>query len=125
MAKKDDAGRFELNVPLDASGIEDFKPDKAVKVLAQDSKGALHSQIVQLNEIGRGSARFNFAELPGTLHIVVGPEDASDQELLGLQTINLNVGGRQWQGKNVFSLPAIRISAYYWWWWWWWCQTFV
>jgi hypothetical protein len=125
MAKKDDREKFALQIPLDASGIEGFKPEKAVKVLIQDSKGALHSQMVRLNEKGQGIATFNFEEHPGALRIVLGPEDASDQELLGLQTINLDVSSRQWQTKNELKLPTIRVSAYYWWWWWRWCQTFT
>ncbi len=34
MAAKGESGNFRLQIPLDASGIKDFKPDRAVKVVA-------------------------------------------------------------------------------------------
>ena len=39
MAEK--SGKFVLEVPLDASGIKDFKPDRPVKVVAYNRSGAL------------------------------------------------------------------------------------
>lgn len=116
---------FSVEIPLDASGVQGFKPDKGVKVMLKDSKGKLYSQVTQLNEKGTGSASFGFDEYPGPLYVLVGPEDASDQELLGLQTINLTVTGRQWQGNSKLQVKPIIISAYYWWWWWRWCQSFT
>lgn len=122
---KVNAGRFSIEIPLDASAVEGFKPDKAVKVLIKDSKGALQSQTSKLNEKGQGAATFTFEAHPGPLQVVLGPEDATDQELLGLQTVTLNVSTRQWQGKPTVQLTPIIITAYYWWWWWRWCRTFT
>ena len=47
MARKEETGEFRLDVPLDASGIEDFKPEQPVKVLALAGERALASQTVK------------------------------------------------------------------------------
>jgi|SRR5579859_7397526 len=125
MAKKDDDEKFRLEIPLDASGIEGFKPDKAVKVVVRDGQGKLHSQMVQLDAGGQGAATFNFAEHPGSLHVVLGPEAASDEEILGLQTVARDLTSQHWQAGRELKLAPIRITAYWWWWWWWWCRTFT
>lgn len=115
-------GDFKLVIPLDASSVEDFKPEQPVKVLAKDTKGSLYSQKVKLNAKGQGTATFNFSESPGALGILVGPADASDEEMSGLQTIGLNVSSRQWKDITELKLPAIQIKPYYWFWWLRWCR---
>jgi hypothetical protein len=117
-------GRYQLEIPLDASGIEDFKPDQAVKVLAQGAKGPLASTLVKLDEKGHGAAMLAFAEPPGGFRVIVGPHDATDEELAGLQTIAVDVAARQWT-DNVLKLPPIRITPYYWHWWFVWCRKFT
>ncbi len=116
---------FKLAVPLDASGIEGFKPDHPVKVLVVDRRGAISSRLVKLDEKGRGLATFTFSDNPGTSRVVVGPDTASDQELLVMQTISLDIPARQWQtSKKEVTLP-VRIPPYYWYWWPIWCRTFT
>ena len=39
--------RFRLEVPLDASAIEGFKPDRKVKVAVQNTKGSIQDTIPQ------------------------------------------------------------------------------
>lgn len=118
-------GRFQLTIPLDASEIEDFKPDQAIRVAAQDSNGEITSETAKLDERGQGSVTLVFAKSPGPLRIAVGPDHASDDELLGMQTINLDVGPRLWGDRQEFTLKPIRISPYYWDFWRRWCRTFV
>jgi len=124
MAKSTQGG-FTLHVPLDASGIKDFKPDKAVKVVAVDSKGAAQEQLVQLSTDGKGSATFSFAARPGVVQVVIGPGDATANELRALQTISVSVSARAWQDSNALTLSPIAISARYWWWWLIWCRNFT
>ena len=45
---------FELEIPLDASKIEDFTPDRQVKVAVQDSQGTIQAQIVRFDGKGKG-----------------------------------------------------------------------
>ena len=52
MARKEETGEFRLDVPLDASGIEDFKPEQPVKVLALAGDRPLASQTVKLDAKG-------------------------------------------------------------------------
>lgn len=117
-------GKFRLDIPLDASGVRDFKPDRGVKVVAFDGKGQAYQATAKLDAHGKGTAALTFPEAPGNLQIVVGPEDASPEQLGGLQTISVNVTRRQWAGQSQLRLPAVLISAYYWWWWYRWCRTF-
>lgn len=122
MPKKD--GDFKLTVPLDASRIKDLKPGRAVKVVAYDRKGRAYEDVAKLDDKGMGKAVLSFPQSPGGLRVVIGPENASAEELKGLQTISTDVSARQWQDKRELSLPAIAISSYYWRWWWWWCRDF-
>ena len=116
---------FYLEVPLDASGIADFRPEKPVKVLVRDGAGKLKSEHVTLDERGHGMARFAFESRPRGLTVVVGPGHATDEQLLALQTINVAVKSRQLGDTAEFRLSPIRITAYYWWWWLRWCRNFV
>ncbi len=109
-------GKFVLEVPLDASGIKDFKPDRPVKVVAYDRKGATASSAeTHLDTKGQGLVTLSFAENPGGLRVVVGPHNATEEELKNLQTLNVNVPSSGWK-ENTIRLSPILISAYYWWW---------
>ena len=124
MAAKETTGNFRLNIPLDASGVTDFKPDRAVKVVAFDGKGRAYEGVAKLDAKGKGEVALTFKEMPGNLRVVVGPENATAEQMNGLQTISVNVSRRQWGEKPSLSISAIPISAYYWWWWYWWCRPF-
>src|SRR4051812_27226509 len=106
-------GKYVLEVPLDASSVEKLEPGRPVKVLAQLRDGALPSQMTKLDERGHGSVRFDFKEAPGALRVIVGPGDAGDDELLGLQTIVVDVPQRAWR-EPVLRLKPVVISPYYW-----------
>ena len=123
MAKAD---KFSLEIPLDASGIKDFKPDRPVKVVAYDRAGkALSSTEARLDAKGRGHATLNFDSNPGAIQVALGPATARDEELRGLQTISVSVPSTRWRGSNKVTLSPIAITSYYWWWWWRWCREFT
>ena len=68
-------GEFHLEVPLDASGIKDLKPDSRVRVVAYDRSGATASSTtVTLDESGHGQARLSFEERPGGVLWSLGPK---------------------------------------------------
>ena len=115
--------KFSLEIPLDASGIQDFKPDQPLKILVKNAQ-ASQSQEVKLNEKGLGSAKFDFDEPPGRVRVLVGPADASDEELAGLQTLSVDVSTRL-LGERAAKLTPILIPPYYWWWWRVWCREYV
>jgi len=123
MTVREDRDTFKLEIPLDASGIEDFKHDQSVKVAVQNRKWSVSSQTVKLDAKGQGIATFTFFANPGTLRILVGPESASDEELLGMQTLNLDLPARQWVDRRELRLPPILIPPYYWHWWLRWCPV--
>jgi len=116
---------FLLEVPLDASKVSDFKPDRAVKVAVYSKQGKPQEQLAKLNAQGKGSVTFRFSKNPGSLQVALGPETASAADLQHLQTISVDVPPSSWRTAKQFTLPAIAISPYYWWWWWRWCQTFT
>src|SRR3954470_1750214 len=125
MATQPSGSRYILEVPLDASEIDDRKPEQRVRVLAQGAKGPLDSHVVQFDEKGHALAKFNFASAPGGITLYLGPEEASDEDLPRLQTIHVGISARRWAGQSALKLPPIVISRYYWHWWWLWCRKFT
>ncbi len=117
MTKKDDRNEYKLRVSLDASAIEDLEPDPTVKVVARDEKGGVSSETVKLDVKGQGVATLALTKRPGALRVLVGPADASDEELAGLQTISVDVSSRLWRDKAELSIGPVKISSYYWYWW--------
>jgi hypothetical protein len=115
---------LRLQVPLDASAVDDLKSDMPVKVvLVGGNNAVLASDTVKLDEKGYGTANLSLNKAPSALQILVGPGDASDEDLLHLQTISRSVSPRALLGE--LRIPPIAISAYYWLWWRRWCRTFV
>jgi hypothetical protein len=125
MEKMESSKGFTLRIPLDASGIEGFTPDQRVKVILKKRDGKTEEKTVKFDKQGKGAATFTFAEHPGGLHIAIGPADASAEELLALQTLNLNLPTKQWAGQQELALAPLKIPPYYWHWWWRWCRTFT
>jgi len=117
-------GKFELRVPIDASENMDLEAGHRVKVLARHGDVA-QSQSVALDAKGRGTALFAFEQKPGLIQLTVGPHDATDVELEGLQTIRVEVPGDRWVRGSELVQPAIRIAPYFWRWWLLWCREFV
>jgi len=114
---------FRLIVPLDASGIKDFKPERPVKVVAYGPNGSWETSI-HLDDNGKGVATLALPNR-GVFRVVVGPGNATAEQLQGLQTIGVNISGRQWGNSRELRVSPIAISAYYWWWWWYWCREFT
>jgi len=56
MPRNKEGGEFTLTVPLDTSGIKDFKRDRAVKVAAYDRKGFAYEATVKLDAKAQGKA---------------------------------------------------------------------
>lgn len=118
------SGEYLLQVPLDASGVDEFEPGKPVKVVVKTQDGELHAKTVKLNQNGTGMAKFAFKEKPGSAVVMVGPDNASDEEMEGLRTLRVNVSPRLWREKELKLRPVI-ITPYYWRWWLIWCRTFT
>ncbi len=125
MAEKTERGGTRLQVRLDASGIDKAEGGQKLKVAVVTPKGAVESQVVELAAGGQVGATFRLPAAPGSVRVVVGPADAEDEELPRLQTIGVDVPGRQWAGGRELVLPPIRIGPYFWWWWRRWCRTFT
>jgi len=116
---------YTLKVPLDATRVEDPEGGREVKVLAKDRRGTLTTQTVKIEAGGKAVVTLRFREDPGPLHVVVGPPDASDQELLALQTLSVRVPSRQWAQGETAELAPVLIHDYFWFWWRRWCRTFT
>lgn len=124
MSKETKSENYRLVVPLDAF-FEGFKPEQGVKVGIEDRRGKITSEVVQLDANGKAFATFSFRERPSGLRLILGPENVSDEDLVGLQTISAAVEARQWAENHELTIPAIKISPYYWWWWGIWCRTYT
>ncbi len=116
---------YTLGVPLDVSHIEDGAAGERLKVVVRDADGTLASQIVKLSSQGKGQAKFDFRKRPAGQTVYVGPADAEDEELTGLQTLRVDVTDRLWADKRRLELAPLLIPPYYWFWWRRWCRTFT
>jgi hypothetical protein len=116
---------YKLTIPLDASGIPDFKPEQASRVIAVDAKGNISEQVVKFDAKGNGSATFTFDAAPGPLHVIAGPESATAKDLKNLQTLTVDVSAAQWANKSELAVTPIIIPPFYWSWWLRWCRTFT
>jgi len=121
---KDKSDQFRLEVPISASQVEGFTPGTEITVLAQHA-GGVTSQKVRLDAKGAGVAVFGFKEAPGATTIILGPGDASDSEMLGLQTMTQAVPAQRWKDAKEVKLDPIAISPFYWHFWLTWCRTFT
>lgn len=113
-----------ITIPLDASDIEGLEPEQPIKVLLAAGGKPIAAEEVTIGK-GQAEVSFEVEGQPRGLRVVVGPADATDEELLGLQTIGIDVPSRRWQGRDELVLPPIRITPYYWFWWLRWCRTFT
>jgi hypothetical protein len=125
MAARRKSGEFTLVVPLDASGLEDFEAGQAVKVVldAGGDAGAIGSETVKFDAKGRAEATFSLDKPPRSARVIVGPAETSDEDLLGMQTIVVDVPSRALR-EAEHRIDAIVITPYYWWWWRRWCRRF-
>jgi hypothetical protein len=116
---------YRLTVRLDASEVKDRERDRAVKVVAYRGGGREATEArVTFDQAGHGRARFTFDQPPGQLRVVVGPENATTEQLRGLQTIAVDVPTRRWAAGRELELEPIAISSYYWRWWPVWCRNY-
>jgi hypothetical protein len=116
---------FALEVPLDASQIAAEADAQELRVLARARDGSLNSKTVRAKPGGHASVTLSFPESPGPLQVLVGPATASESDLVNLQTISVDVPGRQWADSRKLAIEPVVISPYYWWWWPEWCRRFV
>jgi hypothetical protein len=117
--------KFTLEVPLDASKVEDFKPQAPVKVALVNNAGKTQASVlVKLDAKGRGLASFGFEKAPAALRVVVGPGSASDLDIVGLDTLSVPLPTARWKEPQLKLRPII-ITPYYWRWWLRWCRIFT
>ena len=114
-----------LRVPIDASGVEDFDPKQPVRVVAQARDGTTTSQTVRLDKEGKGEANLAFRDKPGPLRVALGPDTASDEELLHSQTIAIDVPTKRWDAGPEVQLNPTVVSSYHWHWWLKWCRDYT
>ena len=114
----------ELVIPIDTSEIEDRGELKELKALLVESSGETQSGKIKLGDDGKAQAVFKLAR-PRAARVIVGPPDASDEELEGLQTLAVDVPLRVWSGKRKLELSPLIVRPWYWYWWLRWCRTFT
>lgn len=117
--------QVSLVVPLDASGVADFKPERGLKVAIIGEEGrAIASQKVKLDDRGKAEVRFGFDAPPGAVRVLVGPDDADDDEIVGLQTLGVSVSPKLFE-EPLVKLPPLQITDFYWHHWLRWCRIYT
>ncbi|WP_137699683.1 carboxypeptidase-like regulatory domain-containing protein [Marimonas lutisalis] len=122
--KKTGSEKYVLRVPIDASGVEDRSELKALKAVFVGKGGVLASTGVKLDRDGQGVAEFRM-DRPHGGQVILGPPDADDDELPGLQTLHVDISPRLWAEKAELLLDPVIVHPWYWHWWLRWCRTFV
>jgi hypothetical protein len=120
-----EAGRYTLEVPLDASQIGEDAKAQELRVLARGRDGLLSSETVKVKPGHIAAVELSFKESPGPLQLLVGPASTSAAELENFQTLGVEVPGGRWSGKAKLTLDPLPLSLYYWEWWLRWCRRFT
>lgn len=122
--KKDTTNGVEIIVPIDASEIEDRSGLNELKAVLVDGGDEVHATTAKLKEDGTAEARFKLPR-PTAARVILGPPDASDKEMQGLQTLAVDVPLRAWADEPQLKLEPLLIRPWYWYWWLQWCRTFT
>ena len=123
MAARRKSGEFTLVVPLDASGIEDREAGQALKVVVAAGEVAIGSDTVKFDAKGHAQATVSLDKRPRSARVIVGPAETSDEDLLGMQTVVVDIPFRSLREAELRVDPII-ITPYYWFWWRRWCRRF-
>ena len=123
MAEK---GKFRLEVPLDASGIKDFKPERPVKVVAYDRQDKVAGWRKLTSTLMEKATRPSSSK-PIRAHfrwswVRRKPATRSSGACRRSASTCLPRDGARATWRN--SRPS-RSAAYYWWWWWRWCREYT
>ena len=119
------ADQFGVEIPIDLSQVAADGGTQELRVVARAQDGSLTSGTVTGQAGGRASVRLTFPERPGPLQVLVGPASATEAQLVGLQTISVDVPGRAWGEDNAVAIEPILVAPFFWWWWLEWCRRFV
>jgi hypothetical protein len=115
---------FVLRVPIDVSQVPDFTPGRRISILAWNRQGCQKQQLAAFENKGTVTVTFELEGAPDSLHVALGPEDATPLELRHLQTAARSVPASAWHAAAEVELPAIRVTAWDWWSWQHWRQSF-
>jgi len=98
-----------ITIPLDRTTVNDRGGLGSVRVLLRDGSGEVTSKEVKVGKGGKAEVGF---DLPGprALQVIIGPPDATDEELRGLQTLTVDVPRRAW-GEKAERRWARRTSG--------------
>jgi len=118
------AKKARMVVPLDARNVEAFDPELRVRVVALHSGGKTASATAKFDRSGEGEAVLTFAEVPGSVTLLIGPEKVPEDEMVSLQTLRQEIPRRLWDGPEL-TVPTLRIPDYWWPWWRRMCRTFT
>ncbi len=119
-----DEGRFKLVVPVDAASISGDS-SREVQLAVKRSDGEVTTRTATLSAGAQETVTFKFDEHPGPVQVIVGPANASAEDLVNLQTISVPVRAGLWGDERELVTDPIIVSPYWWWWWHVWCRRFV
>lgn len=123
-AEKTESKSVVLRVPVDAGGIDDRSGLPALKAVLVEPGGKTQAVGVKLDRSGKGVAEFKLAAPVGG-RVLIGPPDADEEEMQGLQTLSAELRRRNWGEARELVLAPVIIRPWYWHWWLRWCRTFT
>ncbi len=112
-----------LIIPIDASQIpESDRKQQRVNVAVQLKQG-VKSEVVSVVP-GKAEVKLE-VDSKQVLNIAVGPESASDDDIVHMQTVTARVSPAQWGRLKELTINPIVITPNWWGQWLRWCRTFV
>lgn len=123
--KPEQGDDFALVVPVDATGVVDEEGPQALKVAVVRGETVLTSEVVRVQPGKTAEVTFRFDAPQGEVRVLVGPQDAADEDIVGVQTVSAAVSARAWRESGDLRLGPLPIPSFYWFWWRRWCRTFT
>ncbi len=116
--------QFVLEVPIDASDVEDFKARETVSVAAVDPKGNMVSGTAKMGRTGKTTVKLVFEEKPRGVRLYVGPGTVEPEELPMMESLELRVPASRFRGVSSLTYEPIFIKRRLWIAWRLWCRRF-
>ncbi len=115
---------FILEIPIDASNVEDRQRGETVRVTAVAAGGVLVSGVAEVPASGKASVKLRFEERPKNLRIHVGPGTVAPEDLPKLQAIEVPIATARLQAVDRLKLDSLVIKPNVWKLWRGWCRTY-
>jgi len=116
--------KFVLEIPIDATGVEDLKAGETVSVAAVDQEGNLVSGTAKMGRTGKAKVKLAFKKRPKSVRLYMGPGTVAPKDLPMHDSLELQVPARGLRRGPSLTLEPVVIKPTLWIAWRLWCRTF-